>query len=69
MQASVRQSIHASLPNKQILFCIFTVGLVQRLIALLFFELCMEALQHWVTVSFDLDRDPGNCEFQVITSN
>lgn len=51
----------------QVLFCIFTVGLVQITITLLFFGLCVEALQHWRIVSSDLDRDPGDCKFQMIT--
>lgn len=45
----------------QVLFCIFTVGLVQIMVTLLLFESCIEALQHWRIVNFDLDRDPGNC--------
>lgn len=50
-----------------ILFYTFTAGLVQGMITLLFFESFTEALQHWRIVSFDLKRDPGNCEFQMIT--
>lgn len=54
----------AGLINHNLLYT-FTAGLVQGMITLLFFESFIETLQHWRIVSFDLKRDPGNCEFQM----